>query len=390
MKRIYFAGIILFLFSVSLYSQSIRTGAERTEIYFHWLKNKNVAVVANQTSLIQKTHLVDSLLNAGINVKKIFCPEHGFRGEAQEGEKVNDSKDRRTGLPLISLYGKHKKPSSDDLEDIDAVVFDLQDVGTRFYTYTSTMSYVMEACAENKITFIVLDRPNPNGFYVDGPVMEAAFVSFVGLFPVPIVHGLTVAEYALMINGEKWLKTKHRLKLKVVGMENYDHSVRCSLPVMPSPNLPNANAVFLYPSLCLFEGTVVSVGRGTDKPFQIFGHPDYPGHDFSFTPHQKSGSSIIPPFNKKTCYGIDLTTYAENHRHTEGKLNLEWLLMMYKQLPDAKNFFTDYFDTLAGNHTLQQQIKEGLSEEKIRESWQPDLNKYKKIRKKYLLYPDFE
>jgi len=390
MKKIYFAGIILFLFSVPSYSQSIRTGAERTEVYFRWLKNKNVAVVANQTSLIQKTHLVDSLLNAGIKVKKIFCPEHGFRGEAQEGEKVNNSKDKRTGLPLISLYGKHKKPSSDDLEDIDAVVFDLQDVGTRFYTYTSTMSYVMEACAENKITFIVLDRPNPNGFYVDGPVMEAAFVSFVGLFPVPIVHGLTVAEYALMINGEKWLKTKHRLKLKVVGMENYNHSIRYSLPVMPSPNLPNANAVFLYPSLCLFEGTVVSVGRGTDKPFQIFGHPDYPEHDFSFIPHQKPGSSIIPSFNKKTCYGIDLTIYAENHRYTEGKLNLEWLLLMYKKLPDAKNFFNDYFDTLAGNHTLQQQIKEGLSEEKIRESWQQDLNKYKKIRKKYLLYPDFE
>jgi len=390
MKRIYFASVIIFLVSSLAYAQSVRTGAEQTEIYFPWLKHKNIAVIANPTSMINKTHLVDSLLAAGIKVKKVFCPEHGFRGEAQAGEKVENSTDAPTGLPVISLYGKHKKPLPDDLKDIDMIVFDLQDVGTRFYTYTSTMTYVMEACAENKITLVILDRPNPNGYYVDGPVLEKDFSSFVGLHPVPVVHGLTVAEYALMINGERWLNGNRKCKLKYVSVENYQHSTRYSLPVIPSPNLPNDASILLYPSLCLFEGTSVSVGRGTDKPFQIIGHPDYPVHDFSFTPHKKSASVSVPPFNNRNCYGIDLTSYAENHKQTEGKLNLEWIILMYNHLPDKNNFFNDYFDKLAGNHMLQQQIKNGLTEAEIRESWLPDLNKYKKIRKKYLLYPDFE
>lgn len=359
-----------------------RTGAERTEAYFPMLKSKNIAVVANATTVIGKVHLVDSLLHAGFEVKKVFAPEHGFRGTTQAGEKVDNAKDEKSGLPIISLYGKHQKPTAEDLKGIDIVIFDIQDVGTRFYTYTSTMTYVMEACAENNVEMLVLDRPNPNGSYVDGPVLEPEFRSFVGLHPVPVVHGLTIAEYARMINGEGWLKDSIKCWLKYITMENYTHSMCYNLPVNPSPNLPNDQAICLYPSLCFFEGTVVSVGRGTPSPFTIIGHPDYPIHNFSFTPKAAKGSSVKPLFENVCCYGINLADSACG----KGHIQLQWMLHMYKVLPDKELFFNNFFDKLAGTSKLREQIIMEIPEEEIRESWQPALEKYRSIRRKYLLY----
>ncbi|MCK9617129.1 MAG: DUF1343 domain-containing protein [Lentimicrobiaceae bacterium] len=369
-------------------ANGIHTGAECTSQYFELLKGKNIAVVANQTSLIGKTHLVDSLLHAGFAVTKVFAPEHGFRGNAQAGEKVNNSLDGKTGLPIVSLYGKHLKPTAEDLKDIDLVIFDIQDVGARFYTFSSTLTYVMEACAENDVELLVLDRPNPNGFYVDGPVLDTAYRSFVGLHPVPIVHGLTIAEYALMINGEGWLHGGKKCRLRYVAIENYTHSMQYVLPINPSPNLSCPEAVLLYPSLCLFEGTNVSVGRGTSASFTMIGHPDYPKKDFCFTPKGDPKTTYAPLYDGVSCFGLNLRDSAEKFRTRTACLYLGWLINMYKILPDNKLFFNTFFDKLAGSPRLREQIIKGLSEEEIRKSWQSDLEKYKAKRKKYLLYSE--
>lgn len=365
-------------------------GAERTSEYFPLIKGKNIALVANHTSLIVGVHLVDTLLSAQIKVVKVFSPEHGFRGNADAGQEIADKIDLVTGLPIISLYGKNKKPQAADLADVDVVIFDIQDVGARFYTYISTMTYVMEACAENRIPLIILDRPNPNGFYVDGPVLESEFKSFVGLHPVPIVHGMTVGEYAQMVNGEGWLENGVKCELSVIPVENYTHSDFYELPVKPSPNLPNKNAVFLYPSLCLFEGTIVSVGRGTDLPFQVIGHPDFVIGSYFFTPKSIPGVASKPKYEGVQCFGQNLIGFAESMFQQPRQLHLFWLIEYYKILKDKGNFFDSYFEKLAGTSRLRKQIEEGWSEEQIRESWQPGLERFKQIRKKYLLYPDFE
>lgn len=367
----------------------IRTGAERSDIWLPWLEGKNVAVVANQTSMINSTHLVDSLLALKVKVKKIFCPEHGFRGGADNGETVANSIDKKTGLPIVSLYGTHNKPTPKDLKGIDIVIYDIQDVGCRFYTYISTMTYVMEACAENHKTCIVLDRPNPNGYYVDGPILEPEYKSFVGMHPVPIVYGMTAAEYARMVNGEKWMANGVQCDLKTVSCENYTHSDWYQLPVAPSPNLPNMASVYLYPSLCLFEGTVISVGRGTDLPFQVIGHPKLANAAYTFTPAARTGASK-PPYEGQLCHGHDLHEFATLYVRDYKGLYLYWLQGCYKDFPDKATFFNDYFEKLAGTKTLRQQITENKTEEQIRSSWKPGLAKFKVMRKKYLLYEDFE
>jgi uncharacterized protein YbbC (DUF1343 family) len=361
----------------------IKTGAAQLERYLPMLKGKKVALVVNQTSVIGKTHLADTLLAHKINLVKIFAPEHGFRGEADAGAHVKNEKDPKTGLPLISLYGKNKKPSPDQLEDLDVLVFDIQDVGVRFYTYISTLHYVMEACAENNKKLIVLDRPNPNGDYVDGPVLAMANKSFVGMHPIPLVHGLTVAELAKMINGEKWLAGEKTCNLEIITVKNYTHKTPYSLPVKPSPNLPNDIAIRLYPSLGLFEGTNVSVGRGTDKPFQQIGSPFYRDTTFSFTPRPVPGATNPPYLNQK-CYGKDLSQIKPTN------FTLAYLIDFYKNSTQPEKFFNDFLTKLAGTTELRKQIEAGINEADIRKSWQPDLKRYKEMRKKYLLYPDFE
>ncbi|MDF2438094.1 MAG: hypothetical protein K0Q95_2470 [Bacteroidota bacterium] len=367
----------------------IKMGAERISEYLPLLKGNTVAVVANQSSNINKTHLVDSLLSLGVNIKKVFSPEHGFRGLVDAGEKVKSEKDSKTGLPIISLYGKNKKPSAEFLKDVDVVIFDIQDVGVRFYTYLSTMHYVMEACAENKKKMIVLDRPNPNGYYVDGPVMEDSWRSFLGLHPVPIVYGMTIGEYAKMINGEGWLKGGVKCDLAVVELEGYTHKDLYELPVKPSPNLPNMASVYLYPSLGLFEGTVVSLGRGTDLPFQVIGHPSLQKSNYTFTPQPKPGA-MEPKYKGQECKGFNLTEFGNEYMKDVKKIYLFWLIGTYENTPDKSVFFDENFNYHAGNATLQQQIKEGKSESEIRASWGNGLNKFKVVRKKYLLYKDFE
>ena len=366
------------------------SAAQRIPFYLEKLKGKNIALVANQSSVIGKTHLVDTLISSNINILKIFTPEHGFRGDQDAGALIDDSKDQKTALPIISLYGNHKMPTAEDLQNIDLVLFDLQDVGVRFYTYISTLSYVMEACAREGIPVVVLDRPNPNGFYVDGPVLESGYTSFVGLHKVPVVYGLTIGEYALMVNGEKWLADGLNCELEVIKMENYDRFSIDQLAVKPSPNLPNYQAVFLYPSLCLFEGTAISIGRGTEFPFQVFGHPALSNFSFAFTPQKAAGASK-PKLEGELCYGKDLRSFAETFNEQQPyRLNLEWIIEAYKNFPEKNKFFNNYFDKLAGNSTLRMQIEAGLSAEQIRASWKGELDKYKKIRVKYLLYPDFK
>ena len=361
-------------------------GASRLELYLPLLEGKDIAVVANQTSIFNNTHLIDTLISTNVNVKKIFTPEHGFRGTADEGAHINNSIDEKTQLPIISLYGKNKKPNSEQLEDIDVLLFDLQDVGTRFYTYISTMTYVMEAAAENDILVIVLDRPNPNGFYIDGPVLEKENSSFVGLHQVPVVYGLTIGEYAQMANGEYWLKDSLQCELTVIPLGNYNRNNIYELPVKPSPNLPNWESVYLYPSLCFFEGTTVSVGRGTESPFQVYGHPMILS-DYSFTPRQAEGKN--KPLHRNTeCFGEKLHQYTVDYKTNKDQLNLTWLINAYEQLKDKGTFFNNFFVKLSGTKKLQQQIENGLSEDEIRESWKEDIKKYKKIRAKYLLYKD--
>jgi len=369
----------------------IGVGAAFPGQYLPYLESKRVGVVANQTSFLGESHLVDVLLEKGVNVVKVFAPEHGFRGTADAGEHVASGKDQRTGLPIVSLYGKHKKPYPEDLADLDIVVFDIQDVGVRFYTYISTMTYVMEACAEAGKPLVILDRPNPNGFYVDGPILEKEFQSFVGLHPVPIVHGMTIAEYAQMVNGEGWLKDGITCELKIVKCKDYSHKDYYKLPRNPSPNLPNMLSIYLYPSLAFFEGTVVSVGRGTKWPFQVYGAPGMKNKKFAFTPKSMPGAKNPPQLGKR-CKGIDLKDYAPAIYASLGKVNLRFLLVAYRDIPDQSTFFlkNNFINLLAGTADLQAALKAGKSEAEIRANWQPELDAYKKMRKKYLLYPDFE
>jgi uncharacterized protein YbbC (DUF1343 family) len=367
----------------------IIVGAERTSIYLKELEGKKVGVVANHTSMIKGTHLVDSLVSLGANVVKVFSPEHGFRGNADAGEKVNSDIDAKTGLPIISLYGKNKKPTPEQIKGLDIVIFDIQDVGARFYTYISTMHYVMEACAENNKKLIILDRPNPNGHYVDGPILENAFKSFVGMHPVPIVHGMTIGEYAQMINGESWLTNQIKCNLMVVKTENYNHSRYYQLPIKPSPNLPNMSSIYLYPSLCLFEGTPISVGRGTDKPFQVLGHPKMTSEKYSFTPKSMAGAKK-PKLEGELCKGYNLSSFGTGYIKGKGSLNLYWLIDIYTKFPEKKDFFTRMFQLLSGTDKLQQQIETGKTEQEIYDSWKDGLSNFKKTREKYLLYTDFE
>jgi uncharacterized protein YbbC (DUF1343 family) len=376
----------------SLYNQfakKIIPGADQTNLYLNYLKDKNIGMVVNQTSIIgdKLTPSVDSLLKLGISIKKIFGPEHGFRGNASNGATVNDSTDPKTGLPVISLYGKHYKPTPADLNGINLMIFDIQDVGARFYTYLSTLQYVMEACAENHIELLILDRPNPNGFYVDGPVLDTTYKSFVGMDAVPIVYGMTIAEYAQMINGEGWLKNHVQCKLKIIKVANYNHNSAYILPVNSSPNLNTAQSVLLYPSLCLFEGTTLSLGRGTYAPFEQVGHPLLKGkYAYNFTPVSIPGMSEDPPQKNQVCYGIDLKTYDTGIIRSGGKLNLTWLLELYNAFPDKTHFFNAYFVKLAGTDQLRKQIEAGKTEREIRESWEPALSRFKIMRRKYLLY----
>lgn len=355
-------------------------GAEQIPELLLKLKGKSVGLIVNATSYVGRTHLADTLMSLGVDVKKILAPEHGFRGNADAGELVKDGLDAKLQILVISLYGKNKKPTPEQVADLDILIFDIQDVGARFYTYISTLHYVMESCAEQKKKLIILDRPNPNG-YVDGPVLQAEYKSFLGMHPIPVVHGLTVGELAQMINGEGWLEGKQKCEIDLVKMQNWKHADSYSLPIKPSPNLPNDQAIALYPSLGFFEGVNISVGRGTLMPFQVLGHPDFKNMPFEFTPVSIDGMSKNPPFQDQLCHGIDLRAVK-----TDRSINLSYLLKMYQAYPDKANFFNKGFNAHAGNATLKNQVIKGLTEEAIKASWQPDLDTYKGMRKKYLLY----
>lgn len=367
----------------------ILTGAEQTDKYLPYIQNKRLALVVNQTSRIGQVHLLDSLIHLGIHIQKILAPEHGYRGDADAGEDILDGKDAKTGVQVVSIYGNKKKPSPEDLSDVDVVLFDVQDVGARFYTYIYTLSYLMEACVENHKPLLILDRPNPNGHYVDGPVLKPSFRSFVGMFPIPLVHGLTIGEYAQMVNGENWLNAQDKCELHIIPCANYHHQSRYDLPVKPSPNLREPRAVYLYPSLCLFEGTVVSVGRGTDKPFQVYGCPESSWGDFMFEPHPIDGAKT-PLYNGKSCRGFDLSSLPVDSIRNQGSIQLSYLIDFYNHYPDKANFFlaNHFFDKLAGTDALRNQIMEGKTATEIRASWQPDLEKFRELRRKYLLYPE--
>ena len=386
----------VFILSISLHSQElitltdkeITTGAKQIDKYISLLNGKKVGIIANPTSMVGNTHLVDTLLSLKVNIKKIFSPEHGFRGQSDAGEKVNNQQDEKTGIQIISLYGNHKKPTSEDLKDIDVLIYDMQDVGVRYYTYISTMTYCMEAAAENKIKFIVLDRPNPNGHYVDGPVLDSKWKSFLGLHAIPIVYGMTCGEYANMINQESWLENKIICDLTIIPLKGYTHKVSYQLQVKPSPNLPNMTAVYLYPSLGLFEGTIISLGRGTDLPFQQIGHPKLSNGKIQFTP-KPTKISKHPKYEGLICNGYDLRNFGNEVIKSSRKIYLFWLIGTYTNLKD-KSYFDENFNWHAGNSELQEQIKAGKNEDEIRKSWQPKIDEFKKIRKKYLLYEDFE
>lgn len=379
--------ILLWVTAFALHAEVI-PGAWQTEQYLPLLIGKRVAVCGNQTSLVGDTHLVDTLLHRGVQVEKIFCPEHGFRGNKEAGAHIASSTDPQTGLPIISLYGKNRKPQPEQMRGLDVVVFDLQDVGCRFYTYISTLHYVMEAAAEQGVAVIVLDRPNPNGYFIDGPVLDLQYHSFVGMHPVPVVYGMTIGEYARMINGERWLANAAVCELTVITLENYTHNTRYDLPVAPSPNLPNAEAIYLYPSLCFFEGTNVSIGRGTTQPFQMYGAPGQKYGDYSFTPVPIPGASENPPCKNQKCVGFNLYSYAHDNLNGENALNLNYLITAYNGAPDKTSFFTNsnFFDKLAGTSRLREQIIAGWSAEKISESWREELEKFREVRGRYLLY----
>ncbi|HMH20145.1 MAG TPA: DUF1343 domain-containing protein [Puia sp.] len=372
----------------------IVTGADQTEVYLPYLIGKRIGILGNQTSVIGNKSSVDSLLSLGINIRRLFGPEHGFRGNASNGAKVGDETDAKTGIPIISLYGKKRKPSKEDMDSLDLMIFDLQDVGCRFYTNINVLAQIMEACAENGKELLILDRPDPNGF-VDGPVLDMALKSGIGRFPVPITHGMTIGEFAQMINGEGWLPDKMQCKLRIIPVKNYTHTMDYVLPVSPSPNLNTQQSVLLYPSLCLFEGTVISQGRGTYMPFTVLGNPDLKGkYNFSFTPVSIPGKSETPLHMDKLCYGLDLRNYKLARLRKAGKINIRWMMEMYKAYPYKEKFF-DYkqskemgsIDKLAGTTSFKEQIIAGKSEEEIRASWEPGLSEYKKMRVKYLLYP---
>ena len=404
-----------------LNNASIMPGAERTNVYLPLLKGKSVGVFANQTSMVKNTHLVDLLLAKGIKVVKIFGPEHGFRGDADAGEHVADAKDKKTGIPVISLYGNHKKPTPEDLKDVDVLIFDIQDVGVRFYTFISSLEYYIEAAAENNKPLLILDRPNPNGFYVDGPMLDMKFKSFIGMQPIPVVYGMTIGEYAQMLVSENILantdlhvvaiqidKEKKRetandyikrnkneignIDLTIIACQNYTHKTKYKLPINPSPNLKEMQAIYLYPSTCFFEGTVLSEGRGTDKPFEYFGHPSLPKNLFSFTPQPNAGAKSSKCFYQQ-CYGWNLSgTNEEVLKNINNKIQLKYLIDAYKLFPGKDTFFlkNNFINKLAGNDQLMQQIKDGKTEAEIRKSWEPALTAFKATRKKYLLYKDFE
>ncbi len=411
-----FTGVwLLVLLASDSFAQNSIPGAERMDVYLPLLKGKKVAVFANPTSVVGKTHLVDTLLASGIRVVKIFGPEHGFRGGADAGEHVKDATDTRTGVPVVSLYGDHRKPTPADLTGVDVLIFDIQDVGVRFYTYISSLEYFLEAALENHKPLLLLDRPNPNGFYVDGPVLDMKFKSFIGMRPIPIVYGMTIGEYAMMLAGEKWLSpvanqvNAYNITTKpsndtpfhflVIKCKNYDHNSRYVLPVMPSPNLKEMQSIYWYPSTCFFEGTVCSEGRGTDKPFQFFGHPALPKNLYAFTPMPNAGAKSSKCFGQQ-CYGWNLSgSVSEVLKKIDGKIQLKYLLDAYKLFPGKDSFFLKsksgkpedfFFNKLAGNAALMTQVKAGSSEADIRKTWTPALTKFKKTRKKYLLYKDFE
>ncbi len=396
--RPFFAGFILVIWLLTatlcraggIYDTSIKPADALPAGYLPLLKGKHVALVINQTSVVGNVSLLDLLLKNNINVVKIFVPEHGFRGNEDAGAKVDNTTDSATHIPVISLYGSHKKPGAKDLTDIDVVVYDLQDVGLRFYTYISTLEYCMEACAEQGKQFVVLDRPNPNGFYVDGPVLEKENKSFVGMQPIPVVYGMTAGEYASMIAGEHWFNKADSLDLQVIRCSNYTHAKKYRLPVAPSPNLRTMAAVYAYPALCLFEGTPVSVGRGTALPFQQFGCPAFEGkYTYSFTPHSGAGAKS-PPYEDQVCYGAVVgVDETEVLKQMNGQMTLKWLIAAYKAYPDKDKFFTPFFIKLSGTSKLKEQVINGDSEAQIRKGWEGDLEAFKKIRKKYLLYKDF-
>lgn len=390
MQRFISIFICCFFIVNSIHAKDVIVGAERLDQYLTLLKGKSVGLVVNQTSVVGNTHLLDTLLSFGIDVQFVFAPEHGFRGTADAGEHVKNGVDPKTKTAIVSLYGDNKKPNAGQLKDLDILVFDIQDVGVRFYTYISTLQYVMEACAENKKPLLILDRPNPNGHYVDGPVLDTQYRSFVGMQPIPVVHGMTIGEYAKMLNGEKWLSKKVQCTITVIPCLNYNHKIFYSLPVKPSPNLPNMTAIYLYPSICFFEGTDhVSLGRGTDKPFQIYGSNLFPTIlPYSFTPKSVDGAKN-PPLLDKTCYGYDLSTTPLDTLRKQ-KFTLNYLLNAYKLSKDKNKFFNSFFMKLAAKASLGVQIEKGMNEKTIKATWKTQLAKFKAIRKKYLLYKDFE
>lgn len=373
----------------------IRTGAEQTENYVPYLRNKRVGMVVNPTSIIEKQTVVDSLLTLGVRITKIFGPEHGFRGDASAGISVDDAVDAKTGIKAVSLYGKHERPTTADLADLDIIVFDVQDVGVRFYTYINTLQHVMEACAENNKEVMILDRPNPNGFYIDGPILDPKLVSGIGLQPIPVVHGLTIAEYAQMLNGEGWLRGRVKCKLKIVKVANYNHDMPYELPVKPSPNLNTQQSILLYPTTCLFEGTYLNHGRGTMFPFMVLGAPALKGkYSFSFTPKGIKGMAETPLYKDSVCYGLDLRNYDVANIRKEKALHLQWVIELYQAYPNKADFFNyklskqmNNIDKLIGVSNFKDQIAAGKTEKEIRASWEPGLSKYKTMRKKYLLYP---
>lgn len=377
------------------FNKEIRTGAEQTNLYLHLLKDKRVAVLANQTSIIGKTHLVDSLQKLGINIVKVFGPEHGFRGNASAGAKVSDAIDERTGIPIISLYGKKNKPSKEDLQDVDLLIYDLQDVGVRYYTNINALARLMEACEENKKTLLILDRPNPNGYLIDGPVLDMKYKSGIGMFPLPMSHGLTVGEFALMVNGEGWLTNKVKADIRVISVANYAHNMRYVLPISPSPNLNTELSILLYPSVCMFEGVYINHGRGTQYPFTVLGSPAYKGiYDFKFTPTSINGMAETPIFMDEVCYGIDLRNYDPEQLRARKQINFDWIRELYKAHPNKEKFFDSKLSNQMNNIEIQigqgdfrQQIIDDVPESVIRAGWKPGLDAYKEMRKKYLLYP---
>ena len=371
------------------------TGADQVSTYIDYLKGKKIGILVNQTSIIGKKPIVDSLVALGVNIVMIFGPEHGFRGTASNGDKVSDSVDPTTGIPAISLYGKQKKPTKEQMAGIDLMIFDIQDVGARFYTYINTLGHIMEACAENNKEMLILDRPNPNGYLVDGPILEDHLRSGIGMYKIPISHGLTVAEFAQMINGEGWLPNKMKCKLKIIKVANYNHKTPYTLPVMPSPNLNTQQSIMLYPHICMFEGTIISQGRGTYMPFTVLGAPLLRGNfHFSFTPKSIKGMSETPLHQDQECYGVDLRKIDMSKTYESGRLDLRWIMDLYKAYPDQAKFFDmsqskqmGSFDKLVGTENLRKQIIAGASEDEIRKSWEPGLGQYKTMRKKYLIYP---